>query len=130
MYPPFWMIYRAPYAEDRIGDYRLAQNGMVLISPYVLHRDRRYWESPDDFNPERFAPEASSARRRFVYFPFGGGPHQCVGSDFAMMETQFILAILAQRYRWRLAPSRPIEPEALVTLRPKQGVWIIPELLV
>ncbi len=74
------------------------------------------------FDPERFTPERSAGRPHYAYFPFGGGPRQCIGNNFAMMEAQLILATVAQRYRLRLVPGHPVEPQALVTLRPRYGL--------
>ena len=76
----------------------------------------------EGFDPERFTSEASAARPRFAYFPFGGGPHLCIGNTFALVETQLIVACVAQRYRLALVPGQRIEVAPLVTLRPKHGM--------
>ena len=70
------------------------------------------------FDPERFTPEARAARPRFAYFPFGGGARSCIGESFAWMEGVLLLATIGQRWRLRLQPGPPVEPQALITLRP------------
>jgi cytochrome P450 len=91
---------------------------------YVTHRNPTLWADPERFDPERFTPEAVAARHRFAYLPFGGGPRICIGNAFAMAEAQVILATVAQRYRLRLADNRRVEPIGLITLRPKDGLWV------
>jgi cytochrome P450 len=86
----------------------------------VTHRDPRFWEQPEEFVPERFTPEASAARPRYAYYPFGGGPRQCIGNSFALMEGQLIAAMLAQRYRPRRVDDRPVELASASTLKPKR----------
>ena len=94
------------------------------MSQYVTHRHPDFWEDPERFDPERFAPERTAGRLPFAYFPFGEGQRMCIGNNFAMMEAQLILVTVAQRYCLRLVPGHPIEPQALITLRPRQGVLV------
>jgi cytochrome P450 len=126
LYPPAWVITRSTAAPDLLGGYPIPADAMVLVSPYVTHHDPNLWEDPEGFDPERFAPESSAgeARPRYAYFPFGGGPHLCVGAGFAMMEATIVLATVAQRLRLDLEPGRPVAMEPLVTLRPNPGVWV------
>lgn len=122
LYPPFWLIYRAPYQPDKIGGYPLRTHDMVFISPYLMHRHPTYWPSPEQFQPERFSPEQAKSYSPYVYFPFGAGPHLCIGNNLALMETQLILATLAPQVHPTLLTDQPIQPEAGVTLRPRRGV--------
>jgi cytochrome P450 len=96
----------------------------VLVSPYVTHHDPRLWDDPEGFDPERFAPEREAGRPRYAYFPFGGGPHLCIGAGFAMMEATIVLASVVRRLRLDLEPGRPVAIDPLVTLRPKPGIWM------
>jgi cytochrome P450 len=93
-----------------------------MLSPYVLHRHPDYWERPDAFDPERFDPGRGNGRPRFAYFPFGGGPRQCIGQGMALVEAQLVLATVLGRCRLRPASDRPVEAEALATLRPRGGL--------
>lgn len=122
LYPPFWLIYRSPYQPDTVGGYPLAANGMIFISPYLVHRNPAYWSRPEQFQPERFTPEQNSHRPPFHYFPFGGGPHQCIGNNMALLEAQLILATMAQTVAFQVPAGAKITPEASVTLRPKGGL--------
>jgi cytochrome P450 len=88
----------------------------------MLHRKPSLWEHPDRFEPERFAPERAAARSRYAYIPFGAGPRICIGAAFAIEEALLILATIAQRYRLRLKPGHPVEPQGLITLRPRYGL--------
>jgi len=126
LYPPAWFLARTAREDDSLDGLRLRAGTTVLISPYVTHRHPRYWESPEEFRPERFAPEAVRARPRYAYFPFGGGPRRCVGEAFAMMEMQLALALSARRLRMATAPGvRPV-PRAYVTLRPSEEIRLHP----
>jgi cytochrome P450 len=122
LYPPAHAIRRAAIGEDRLGDTRVPPGAVVTISMFVTHRNPKLWPDPERFDPERFAPAAVAARHRFAYLPFGGGPRICIGNSFAMAEIMVAIAVIAQRYRLRLAADRPVEPVGLLTLRPKGGM--------
>ena len=125
MYPPAWMMSRFLTTTTHIGGRDFASGTLLVASPYTMHRDERYFPEPLLFRPERFASEAKAARPRFAYFPFGAGPRQCIGEGFAWMEGTLILATLAQQFTLRLAPGHRVEPEALLTLRPKYGMRMV-----
>jgi cytochrome P450 len=124
LYPPAWIITRRAVGEDCIGGYPLKAGTLVIISPYTLHRNPEFWEDPEVFNPDRFAPELVESRPRFSYLPFGGGPRLCIGDSFARMEAQLILTTVLKRFRLSLAAGQQVEVEPLVTLRPKHGMWM------
>jgi cytochrome P450 len=126
LYPPVWLIPRRAVAADEIAGYHIPAGSDVLISPYVLHRDLRYWDQPDAFNPERFSLTPPGGRPQYTYLPFGAGPRACVGSSLAMMETLLILAMVAQRYRLQLAPGSKVVCEPLLTLRFRHGLTMTP----
>jgi len=92
------------------------------VVPWVLHRNPTLWENPERFEPARFSQERSAGRPRFAYLPFSMGPRVCIGATFAMTEAVLILAAIAQVYRLRLLDGHPVEPQGLVTLRPRHGV--------
>lgn len=122
LYPPAWTIARRALADHPVREYVLPPHTMVVMSQYVVHHDPRWYPEPERFDPDRWTPEARAARPKFAYFPFGGGPRLCIGEPFAWMEGVLILATLAQRWQARLAPGQRIEPEPLITLRPRNGV--------
>ena len=127
LYPPAWGLGRRAIADHAAGDYTIRAGTLVAMSPYVVQRDERWWPDPERFDPERFTPEARAARPRFAYFPFGGGARQCIGESFAWMEGVLLLATIGQRWRFRLAPGQRVEPQALITLRPRHGIRMIAE---
>jgi cytochrome P450 len=125
LYPPAWSLARKARARDCVGGYAIPAKSVILMIPYVTHRHPAFWEHPEWFDPERFTPECAVARPRYAYYPFGGGPRQCIGNNFALMEAHLILATVAQRYRLHLVPGHEVEAEALLTLRPRYGLPMI-----
>jgi cytochrome P450 len=86
----------------------------------ALHHHPAYWENPFAFQPERFENFNMKGDNRFIFMPFGAGPHICIGNNFAMMEMQLINAILSARVELEVV-SKNIKPEPLITLKP--GRW-------
>jgi cytochrome P450 len=120
LYPPAWLLnFRQPIADVTVGGCRIPKGSLIFLSPYVLHRDPRWFEQPERFWPERWKNDLEKRIPRYAFFPFGGGPRVCVGNAFALMELRLVLATAAQRYRLRLEPEQQVEPAPLITLRPK-----------
>ncbi len=119
LYPPIWAIPRVPQEDDVVDGYRIPKGDIVILVPYVTHRHPDFWPEPERFDPTRFLPENSRDRPRWAYLPFGGGQRQCIGNNFAMMEAQFLLTLVAQRFRLRGVPGVPVVPEPHVSLRPR-----------
>ncbi len=124
LYPPVHTIAREALAADTLAGRHVPKGSNILISPWVLHRHQRLWHDPGRFDPERFAPEQAAARARFSYLPFGGGRRICIGAAFAMSEATILLATIAQRYRLRPEPGHAVEPQGLITLRPRFGMMM------
>ena len=122
LYPAAYLFAREAIVEDVLDGYPIPANTLIFISPFVGHRDPKYWPDPDRFDPERFTPEQAASRPRHVYYPFGEGPHVCIGNSFAVMEMQLILAMALQRFRLRLVPDQQIALNPEATLRPKYGI--------
>ena len=97
------------------------------MSQFVMHRDARFFPDPLRFDPERFTPKSEGRRAKFTYFPFGAGVRQCIGESFAWMEGILLLATLGQKWKLKLSEGQCIEPEPLITLRPKYGMKMIME---
>lgn len=127
LYPPAWGIGRRAIRDYRIGDYTIPARSIILMSPYVVHRDPRWFSQPEQFDPDRWLPERAEARPKFSYFPFGGGTRACIGERFAWMEGALLLATLAQRWNLRLAPGHRVEARALITLRARYGMRMMVE---
>jgi cytochrome P450 len=122
LYPPAWILGRRAIGEDMIGGYYVAPGTVLAISIYTLHRHPAFWENPDTFDPQRFAPTQAVARHRFAYIPFGGGPRQCIGNNLGLMEASLVIACVCQRYELRLPPGSEVLPQALFVLRPSRDV--------
>jgi cytochrome P450 len=122
LYPPVWALGREAIVDTAIGDWPVRKRTIVLISPWATHRDARYFSQPDAFQPERWLDGLAHQLPRFAYFPFGGGPRQCIGNTFALTEAALILATLVQCYRLILAAGQTVEPEPTGTLRPRHGL--------
>ncbi|MER6071449.1 cytochrome P450 [Streptomyces sp. NPDC001817] len=122
LYPPVWLISRRAVGADVIGGYHVEPGTLVCVSQWVLHRHPAYWDAPDAYRPDRFAGAALPSH---LYLPFGGGDRICVGQHLAMLEAVLVLATLAQSVRLETARGFEVEPEALVTLRPKHGMTMI-----
>ena len=123
LYPPVPFLSRQAVGPDRLGDIDVPPRALVIVPPWVVHRHRLLWEEPDLFEPERFAPARRALVPRFGYLPFGAGPRICIGAGFAMQEAVIALAMIVQRFRFRLAAdASEVEPVAWITLRPSHGL--------
>jgi cytochrome P450 len=122
LYPPAWSVARTVVSEFELRGYRIPAGANVVMSQWIMHRDPRYFPDPESFDPGRWSPERAQKLPRFAYFPFGGGPRQCIGNSFAMMEAILLLATIAQRFSLRAVSSEPIVPVPSFTLRPKSGI--------
>lgn len=122
LYPPAWGFSRQALSDDTLGGFPLPRGWLAFVVPYVLHRLPALWKDPEAFAPERFAAEHSAERPKFAYLPFGAGPRQCIGNQFALIEAHISLATLAQRYRLALVPGHRVEAWPLITLRPRGGM--------
>jgi cytochrome P450 len=128
LYPPAWAMGRQATTDITIGPYFLPKGTYFFFSQYLIQRNPENFPDPLRFEPERFTPENKAGRSKFVYFPFGAGNRQCIGEAFAWMEAILVLATLAQKWRLRLVPGQKLEVQPKITLRPKYGVRVIPEL--
>jgi len=124
LYPPVWVTARSAIEDDVISGYQIPAGTWVFMSQYLTHRDPRFWENPEGFDPDRFLPEAEAARPKHAYFPFAAGPRKCIGESFAVMEARLILATIVQRSRLSIVPGFRVEIDPTITLRPKNGLWM------
>jgi cytochrome P450 len=122
LYPPAWLIGRRALVDFDAGPYVLPARSIVILSPYVSHRDPRWFPEPERFDPERWTEEGKASRPKWSYFPFGGGARTCIGEAFARMETKLVLATLARRWRLRAIIGHEAKLHPRVTLRPRGGM--------
>jgi cytochrome P450 len=122
LYPPAWAIGRLSTRECTVGGYTVPSKSLIVMSPYIMHHDARYFPDPLRFDPERWTHEARESRPQFSYFPFGGGPRRCIGEGFAWLEGILLIAAIAQEWRLGLVPNHPVALRPSITLRPKHGM--------
>jgi cytochrome P450 len=122
LYPPAYAMGRQAARATEITGHPVAPGTVVVLPTWVVHRDARWYEDPEAFRPERWAGDLARRLPRFAYFPFGGGPRQCIGNGFALMEAMLVLATIARRFRLALEPGQRVTPTPYVTLRPEPGI--------
>ncbi len=123
LYPPTWIFIRMAMGDDTLPCGTHVRRGSKLyLCQYVTHRSPKYFPDPDRFDPDRFSSGEAAQRPRFSYFPFGGGPRQCIGEHFAILEGVTVLALLLPRFRFQLNPDHPVSPRPTITLRPRHGI--------
>ncbi len=126
LYPPTWSLFpREALVDVEVGGYVMPKGSWVSILPWVLQHDARWFPKPDQFDPDRFAPDRADQIPQYAYIPFGAGPHVCIGHAFATMEMTLVLTTVLQQFRVDLASGQgEAEPEFLIALRPKSGVRV------
>ena len=123
LYPPAWAIGRNVVEAHEFNGFEAAPGTLVLTSPFVMHRDARFWDDPLAFMPERWEKQSvKEAGQKNIYFPFGGGVRRCIGESFAWAEGILLLATIARKWRLSLVPDQRIGLKPMITLRPKFGM--------
>jgi cytochrome P450 len=128
LYPPAWAIGRRARRDFYVGEYKIPAESIVLMSPWVVQRDARWFSDPLKFAPERWQTAESESRPKFSYFPFGGGARTCIGERFAWMEGVLVIAAVASRWCLRMVSGQQVDTRARITLRPKYPMRMIVEL--
>ncbi len=122
LYPPVWMLARRCVEPVPLGPYTIPEGGLIMMPPYLLHRDERFWPDPERFAPERWADGGGAPAHRYAYIPFGAGTRKCIGATFAAVEGALLLATIARRARLEAIDDRPLELVPQITLRPRGGL--------
>ncbi len=123
LFPPAWAIGRLSIEDHQFGGYAVPKKSLILVSPYITHRDPRFWENADEFIPERWEKlGVKEASQKNIYFPFGGGVRRCIGESFAWTEGILLLATLAGKWKLRMVPEQKIALQPMITLRPRFGM--------
>jgi cytochrome P450 len=122
LYPPAWIFARQATIPVEIDGAQLPTGAVVFVSPWSLHRDPHWYESPAEFRPGRFLGEAEAELPKYAYLPFGGGPRVCIGNGFALLEAQLVMAVMLDAVHLELAPDQDLTPEPMVTLRPRTSI--------
>jgi cytochrome P450 len=126
LYPLYPISARQALQDCEIGGYFVPAGTMLIMSAWLMHRDARYFDRPNEFEPERWLDPKIVQLPKYAYFPFGGGPRYCVVKPYAMMEAVLIVATIAQQYRLRLSSTRPVKPQDSSNgLQPKDGLKVV-----
>jgi cytochrome P450 len=120
--PPVWLMSRMPTNDDEIGGYHIPAGSQILVSSFVSHHHTGFWDNPEGFDPERWTPEETAKRPKNAWFPFSGGPHQCIGGYFGLMEMKIVIARILQRFELELAPGHRVVPRPGITLGFEHGL--------
>jgi cytochrome P450 len=124
VYPPAWSLARQVIRPFELGRYQMPAGANIVTSQWIMHHDSRFFPGPENFDPDRWSAENTQNLPRFAYFPFGGGPRQCIGAGFAMMEAVLLLATIASRFQLNVVAEHPVIPVPSFTLRPKHGIMV------
>ena len=127
VYPTIWSIGRNCTEEDSLGGYTIPVGMNVLVPIFHFHWNPRFWPEPQRFDPCRFAEDRRPSPEAMTYFPFGAGPRSCIGNHFALQELMIMTVLFYRRLRFRVEPGFAVEPDPLITLRPKWGLRMVPE---
>jgi len=125
LYPPAWGVAREVIKDFELNGYHIPAGANVVMSQWVMHRDARFFSNPEKFDPARWKAERCQKLPKFAYFPFGGGPRQCIGASFAMMEAMLLLATIGTRFQFRPLTEDPIVAVPSFTLRPREGIRVV-----
>ena len=124
LFPPVGFLARSAAEDDILVGRQIRKGEMVFLAIYALHRHEMWWDRPNEFDPDNFAPEKLRSMHRYLHLPFGAGPRVCVGANFAMMQAQMILTTLLARFQFRADDRPPPVPTMSMTLRPEGGIWL------
>jgi len=125
VYPPVWGFGREAIEDCEIGGYRIPKGATVFMSEWVVHRHPRYFDQPEIYNPDRWQDDLAKRLPLYAYFPFGGGPRLCIGYAYSMVELVLLLATMAQKFRFALAPEPLVTLKPGLTLQPGQGIHVV-----
>ncbi|MCM8569382.1 cytochrome P450 [Gramella jeungdoensis] len=122
IYPPIYIIARQSLEEFSISNYMIPKGTLVLMSPYLIHHDKRFHNDPERFNPDVWSKKNAYHQSRFDYFPFSRGARACIGQHYAWLEGVLVLATIAQYWKLERIPGNTVEIEQLINLRPRNGL--------
>lgn len=125
LFPTAYLFWLRCMKDDVIDGYQISEGSRVVFSAYHIHRHPEFWDDPESFLPERFAPNNSKKIPKSAFIPFGLGARKCLGNQFALIEIQVATILILQKYKLEFAPGYSIpEPKFGISLRPKKEVML------
>jgi cytochrome P450 len=124
LYPPAYGVVREAVKDCEIGGYPIPKGATLAMFQWVVHRDPRFFDRPEEFVPERWEKDLAKTLPRCAYFPFGAGPRLCIGNTFAQAEVPLLLATIVQKFQLKLVPGHRVVTAPSLTLRPLQGIRV------
>jgi len=125
VYPTIWSVGRRCAEDDELGGFHIPAGTNVIVPIFHFHWNERFWPDPSQFDPDRFAPDRRPSAEAMIYFPFGAGPRSCVGNHFALQELLIMTVLFFRHFHFQMAPGARVEPDPLITLRPKYGMNMV-----
>lgn len=123
LYPPTWVYVRVPVEKDTLpSGVDVPPGARLYLSPYLSHRDPRFFDDPERFDPDRFADRDRRRTWQYAYYPFGVGAHRCIGEHLATLEAMLVIASVVSRVRLELVDAAAVKPHAGITLRARRGI--------
>lgn len=124
LYPPVWLFSRKAIKADHLGEYAIPAGADIFISPYYLHRNTKYWQEPESYQPERFSLANKRSQHNFSYIPFSAGPRRCIGDFFAIVEMQIHLGIMAPEFQFSLIDNKEPELDPSINMRTRNPILL------
>lgn len=122
LYPPVYTMFRETVEQMEIAGYDVPAGSLLMLPQWGVHRDPRWYDDPEEFDPDRWLPERAEKRHRFAYFPFGGGSRSCIGRQFSLLEATLILASVGGEYRLQRVDDGPLDLRPSLTMHPANGM--------
>ena len=122
MYTVAPFLPRSSNDADRLGNYFIPANSLILVFYHGVHHNPRVWNKPEVFSPERFTPEQMAGQHPFAHVPFSAGPRKCVGDEFALLEGLLIMTMILQKYDIDLLPNQNFAAGIGAAMQPRNGV--------
>jgi len=119
LYPPVYAMFRQADRDVTLAGYDVDAGSLIMCSQWATHRDPRYFDDPETFDPDRWLEPTHPT---YAYFPFGAGPRSCIGKGFTMLEAPIIAAVVAQQFRLRRVDDGPISLRGSLTAHPSDGM--------
>ncbi len=124
LYPPVPMMVREAAGSETFRNRNVPKGAQLVLSPWHLHRHERLWDNPDGFDPTRWHTENGKTCQRHAYIPFSAGPRVCTGAGFAMVEGVLLLSLMVRDLSFAPVPGKEPIPEAHLTVRARDGIWL------